>query len=423
MKKIRLSVAVFMLAAIGPAIAAAQPDSTEKTPSNSTKWAIKAAKIITMDDADAIINNGIVLVANGKIVSAGKASEIAIPDDYTVIDHSEGWLLPGLVDCHDHIAGSLADLNDGVYLTNPGLRTLDTVEPHSTNLANALSGGVTTVLLIPGSGNNLSGFGTISKTAGDSVDEMVVRAPGSLKIAQAGNPERYWYRVGRSFMNWNLAQTLEKAKAYHKAWTDYEEGKPPDGPEYDIVWNDFRGLFDHQFPVSVHTQIYQVYMTTITMLRDRFELDVVTDHSTFDSYKLAPLIKERNMYSIVGPRQFYFDRRDRTINGCAARFAEQGVRRIGINTDAPVIAQEDLSYQATMACWFGWNDHYAAIKGITRIPAEALGIFDRLGSIEAGKDADIGLWTGSPIDPRSSCKMTIVSGKIAYDASKRRRTR
>ncbi|MFQ5411964.1 MAG: amidohydrolase family protein, partial [Phycisphaerae bacterium] len=71
----------------------------------------------------------------------------------------------------------------------------------------------------------------------------------------------------------------------------------------------------------------------------------------------------------------------------------------------------------------GWNDHYAAIKGITRIPAEALGIFDRLGSIEAGKDADIGLWTGSPIDPRSSCKRTIVSGKIAYDASKRRRTR
>lgn len=129
------------------------------------------------------------------------------------------------------------------------------------------------------------------------------------------------------------------------------------------------------------------------------------------------------MYSIVGPRQFYLDRRDRTINGCAARFAEQDVKRLGINTDAPVVPQEDLTYQATMACWYGWNDHYAAIKGITRVPAESLGVFDRVGSVEKDKDADLGLWTGSPIDPRNKCELTIVSGKIAYDANERRRTR
>lgn len=400
--------------ALGPAFA---------TETERPELAIRAAKIVTMDDSDTVINNGVLLISDGKIKAVGRATEVDIPDGYEVIDHGEGWIVPGLVDCHDHIAGSLSDLNDGVYLTNPGLRTLDTVEPRNENLENALSGGVTTVLLIPGSGNNMSGFGTIAKTFGNTVEEMVVRAPGSLKIAQAGNPERYWYRVGRSFMNWNLGQTLEKARAYHASWTDYEKGRSPDAPSYDIVWSDFRGLFEGRFPVSVHTQFYQVYMTTITMLRDRFGLDVVTDHSTFDSYKLAPLIKERNMYCIVGPRVFHLDRRDRTINGCAARFAEQGVRRLGINTDAPVVPQEDLSFQATMACWYGWNDHYAALKAVTRVPAEALGLFDRLGSLETGKDADVGLWTGSPIDPRQWCKKTIVDGRVAYDAGVRRRTR
>ncbi|HPF40562.1 MAG TPA: amidohydrolase family protein [Phycisphaerae bacterium] len=388
-----------------------------------TRFAIEAGKILTFDGSDTIINNGIVLVADGRIEKVGRRGEVEIPDGYKVIDHRNGWVTPGLVDCHNHIAGSLSDLNDGVYLTNPGLRTLDTVEPRNENLENALSGGVTTVLLIPGSGNNMSGFGTITKTFGNDVEEMVMRSPGSLKIAQAGNPERYWYRVGRRFMNWNLRQTLTKAQAYADAWARYEKGETPDDPGYDLVWNDLRGLFDHQYPVSVHTQIYQVYMTTITMLRDHFGLDVVTDHSTFDSYKLAQLIKERNMYAIVGPRQFHFDRYDRTINGCAARFAEQGVTRLGINTDAPVIAQEDLAYQATMACWYGWNDHYAAIKGLTRIPAESLGVIDRVGSLETGKDADIGLWTGSPVDPRSVCEMTMVDGKVAYDVNVKRRTR
>lgn len=386
------------------------------------RLAIKAPKILTVDARDTIINNGVLLIEDGKIKAVGKTSEVVIPEGFKLIEH-DGWLLPGLIDAHNHIAGSLADLNDGVYLTNPGLRTLDVVDPRNVNLENALSGGVTTVLLIPGSGNNMSGFGTITKTFGNSTDEMVIRSPGSLKVAQAGNPERYWYGVGRTFMNWNTRYTLEKALKYHKDRTEYEKGGMKDGPAYDFTWEDFRGLFERKYPVSVHTQIYQVYMTTITMLRDHFGLDVMTDHSTFDSFKLAGLVKERNMIPVVGPRQFHFDGRDRTIHGCAARFWEQGVPKIGINTDAPVIPQEDLKFQATMACWYGMNDEYAAIKGLTRYPAEAMNILSTTGSIEIGKDADITLWTGSPIDPRQSCTMTIVNGRIAYDAKVRRRTR
>ncbi len=385
------------------------------------RLAIKAGKIITMDDVDTIVNNGVVLLADGEVEAIGKASEITIPDGYRVIDAEDEWVVPGLVDAHDHSAGSLYDLNDSVYLTNPGLRTIDMVVPRNERMEDALAGGVTTVLVIPGSGTNMSGFGTIVKTYGNSVEDVVIRAPGCLKIAQAGNPERYWFGVGRTMMNWNLGQTLEKAKAYHESWTAYEKGETPEAPQYDLVWHGFRGLFEKKYPAGLHTQWYQVYMMSILMLHDRFGLNIVTDHSTFDSYKLASFVKERGMYSVVGPRQFYLDRRDRTINGCAARFAEQGVTRLGINTDAPVVSQKDLSYQAAMACWLGWDDHYAALKSVTRIGAESLLIIDRVGSLEKGKDADVGIWTGSPIDPRSQCKLTIVNGRIAYDAKVRRR--
>ncbi|MBK8270460.1 MAG: hypothetical protein IPK83_20065 [Planctomycetes bacterium] len=306
-----------------------------------------------MNDADQVINNGVVLVEKGKIRQVGRASDVEIPKGYKIIKH-DGWVIPGLVDAHDHIAGSLSDLNDGVYLTNPGLRTLDVVDPRNLNLENALSGGVTTVLLIPGSGNNMSGFGTVTKTFGNSTEEMVVRAPGSLKIAQAGNPESYWFGVGRAFMNWNTRYTLEKALKYHNERSEYEKGGVKEGRTYDIVWEDFRGLFEHRFPVSVHTQIYQV-MTTITMLRDHMGLSVMTDHSTFDSYKLTPFLLERKMTPVVGPRVFHFDSRERIIHSIAARYWEQGCKKLGINTDAPVVPQEDLTYQATMGCWYGFE--------------------------------------------------------------------
>ena len=165
------------------------------------RYAIRSKKVVTVDEANTVHHHGVILVKNGKIEKLGSAREIEIPDGYEVVDATDLWAVPGLVDCHNHIAGSLSDLNDGVYLSNPGLRTLDAVEPENQNVKNGIAGGVTTVLLIPGSGNNISGFGTIAKLAGRTPDEVVLRYPGSLKIAQSGNPERYWYGVRRSFMN------------------------------------------------------------------------------------------------------------------------------------------------------------------------------------------------------------------------------
>ncbi|MGE3109411.1 MAG: amidohydrolase family protein [Phycisphaerales bacterium] len=379
--------------------------------------AFRVGKVVTMDSKDTVVNNAVVIVRGGKIESVHRAREAKIPADARTIEMDECWLVPGLIDCHNHTGGSLRDLNDMVYLTNPGLRTLDTVVPESDDVKRARMGGVTSALLIPGSGTNMSGFGTIVKFAGDTVDEMVMKSPGSLKIAQAGNPERYWYGVGRSMMNYNTRQTLQRALDYHRAWEAYEKGQTTQKPEYNPIFEDFRGLFRQEYIASMHTQIYQVVMTSIDMMARKFKVRTVLDHSTFDGWKNARNVLdvgEDMVKTICGPRAFFLDSTQRRMNGIAARWHQGGVKQIGINTDAPVIPEEELPYQAAMNCWFGFQP-YLALKAVTSVPASALMIEKRVGSIEPGKDADFGVWTGDPIDPRSQCKITVINGKIVSD--------
>ena len=172
--------------------------------------------------------------------------------------------------------------------------------------------------------------------------------------------------------------------------------------------------------MSVHTQIYQVVMMSILMLAREFKLQTVLDHSEFDAWKLAPLIRDDpNVYTICGPRVLHFDRTERRIVGLAAQWWQHGVRRLGINTDAPVIPQEELSYQAAMGCWYGWKP-YEALRGVTQLPAEALKIQTRVGSIQEGLDAEFCLWTGDPIDPRSVCEITVIRGRVVYNAAEGR---
>ncbi len=392
------------------------------SPTRSGVLAFKVGKVVTMDANDTIVNRAIVLVENGKITAVGKVGTIQIPAGATVIDKPDLWLVPGAIDAHNHTGGSSSDLHDYVFLTNPGYRTLESVVSESDDLERARAGGITSVLLIPGSGNNMSGFGTLLRTGGGTVEEAVIKPYGSVKVAQAGNPEGYFFggrRTGRSFMNYNTRQTLEKAEAYHKAWNAFEEGESTEKPVLDPIFEGFRGLFDRKFVASVHTQGYQLMMTTVDMLARRLGIRTVLDHCTFDGYKVARLVLEDESIRVInGPRQLQFDRTQRRIFGNAARWWQGGIRRLGINTDAPVIPQEELPFQATMACHFGWLP-YQALKGITQVPAEAL-MLDDLGSIEVGKEASFVLWTGDPIDPRNSCIVTVIEGKIVYESEVQR---
>ena len=379
--------------------------------------AIRAGNLFTARRKQPVIHNGVILISEGRILEVGSASEVSIPEGFESIDATDHWVVPGFVECHNHTAGSLSDLNDGVYGTNPGLRTEDLVAPDNPLIRQARTAGVSTLLLIPGSGNNISGFGTLVKSFGSTQDEVTIRAPGSLKIAQGDNPKRYWYRQERSFMNWSMRDTMRRARDYHEAWRAFESGQSDQRPRFNPALDGFRGLFDREFPVSIHTQRYQLVVKSIQMWHDEFDLWTVLDHSTMDGFPAAPLAVERNLDIIVGPRQLHFESKDRKVHGCAAEWWERGVTEVGINTDAPVIPEFELPYQATMAVHYGLPD-LVALYALTIVPAHALGIQQRCGSLEPGKDADLSIWNGHPLDPTSRCERLYVNGKLAHDTGR-----
>ena len=376
----------------------------------------RASKVFTAERGG-MINNGALAVVGSKIKAAATASEIMTQfPNAKVVDLGDYWLVPGCVEAHNHVAGSLRDLNDTVYLTNPALETHGVLEPQNPYLKDSIAGGITSALFIPGSGSNMGGFGMLVKTSGKTVEEMVVRSPGSLKIAQAGNPERYSFGVGRAMMNWNTRDTLSKGIEWVRA---YRAGEV----EWDPKWANFEGLVDRTTPVSVHTQIYQVVMQTIVMQKNQLGLAPFIDHGTFDGFKAGSLAVESGVPVMNGPREFWWDRSSARIVGNGAGWFEhvKDGLLLGYNTDAPVIPQEELPYQAAMGVRFGAGTSEDGLLGVTSHPAKALLIEDVAGSLKPGLDADFVVWTGNPIDPRSHVIKAYVRGEMVYDSNDGRR--
>ncbi|MEM9801458.1 MAG: hypothetical protein AAGA20_14115, partial [Planctomycetota bacterium] len=370
---------------VGGPLGVAPPSPSRSAPAepgalDGPGLAIKSSKILTAEwQGRSVVNNGVVLVKDGLIEAVGPASEIEIPAGFEVRDIGDDWLMPGLVEMHCHIAGRFG-LNDMVFLTNPGIRASADVVAGNPALRMGLAAGVTTVLYIPGSGTNIGGQGVLLRTGFDTYGRALIRDPGSMKLAQAGNPERWLLQPQRSFMNWHTRNTFKRGIAYAEQWEAYEKeggAKPKLNPQFEI----FRALRKNECQVSTHTQIYQVALMTMTMIHDELGIPVFIDHGTFDTWRLGEEIEKREMFALVGPRAIDVPTRGfirwsgsnpERIQGCVAGYQEKGVTRVGFNTDSPVIPQEELHLQAAMGVRYGFdNSEMDAVRGLTIVPAMA----------------------------------------------------
>ncbi len=386
--------------------------------------ALHAKKVLTAEfDGRAVVNNGTVLVKDGRIEAVGATRDVQVPAGYEELDLGDRWLAPGMIDLHSHVGGTF-DINDMVWLTNPGIRASTAVIPANPSLKRAVAGGVTSILFIPGSGTNIGGQGVLVRTGPDKYEEAEIRNPGSMKLAQAGNPERYgvYGGIGRSYMNWNTRGTFRRGVAYAKR---IDGNDSDESPKRDLQFEVFRDLVAGKTQVSTHTQIFQVVLMTLNMVHDEFDIPVYIDHGTFDGWRAAAEAEKRGVFAIIGPRQIdtpapayvrWSGSNPERVQGCAAGYQAAGHTRVGFNTDSPVVPQEELMVQAAMGVRYGFDssnmDH---VRGITIVPAMASGIGDQVGSIEVGKFADLLVVTGDPADPRCSVEMVLQSGKKVYD--------
>jgi len=392
--------------------------------------ALFVAKALTaIWNGEQVVDNAVILVRDGRIELVAPRSEAAVPAGYIVRDCGALWAMPGMIDLHSHVGGSM-DINDMVYVTNPELKVHASIVPNYLNFQRAVASGVTSVLYIPGSGTNSGGQGVLLKTGLDGYDESVIREPGSLKVAQWGNPERWGFGVGKAWENFHIRDMFAQGRGYASRWKAFEEGKG-DKPEVDPRLEVFRDLFEHRTQVSTHTQVAQVVMMTLLMIRKEFGIDVYIDHGEWGGYLYAELAKELGVSGIIGPRNVDVPRtgpisfggaNPEKMYSIAGGYQERGMDMVGFNTDAPVIPQEELFLQSGINVRYGFrNEDAQAVRGHTIVPAKTAGIDNRVGSLEAGKDADIVILSGDPSDPRTHVELVLISGRQVYDTALDRR--
>jgi imidazolonepropionase-like amidohydrolase len=381
---------------------------------NETGVVVTCAKVLTMDDADHVYAPGMIVVRNGKIEAVGPVAPI--PQGFEHIARPDAWAAPGMVDLHSHVqTGTWQDINDMVISLNPEFRTSPTIVPANADVERACAGGVTTLFGIPGSGTNMSGFGVLYKTkchtanSAPRYESVVLADPGGMKIAQAYNPERSAdLGFSRCGMAWNIEHAIHMAIAANK-----------DGRK-DVRIANLQKVMSKELPVLIHTAGSDACSTTVHMWRVEHDTRSVLSHGCFDGWKIAPSVAAAGMPVNLGPRLFdWSSSREGELIGTPAKYAEAGVPLISVNTDATVMPQEEFFLQGAMGAHYG-ADGYLMLQATTINPAKQFGIDNRVGSLAAGKDADIVLRSGDPLDPRSRVELVLIDGAIQYDLARQK---
>lgn len=390
--------------------------------------AIKHAKILTVTQG--IIEEGSILIKDGKIIAVGK--NIDIPADVKGIDASTCIVTPGLIDSHSHLglgpSGGVTEDNEMSNPCTPQLRIIDSIhpegmEPHSFSFRDAVLQGVTTVIARPGSGNVIGGQSAALKLRGGTVDDMILVFPADMKMAMgrkgyyAGKGVLPVTKMGTAYL---VRNAMVEAMDYKKALELYEKKKEKDQtakpPERDLKNEAMLLVLNREIPVHIHCSPVDDILTAVR-LADEFNFYKLSLAHAEESYKVADELAKRGIVVVVGPRMITFDDNDNLIN-IAGYLVKHGVE-INIMTDADVVQQEFLRFQAAVAIKYGLSPE-EALKAITINPAKLIGMENRIGSIEAGKDADLVIFDGDPFDIQTKVLKVFIDGKIVCDIEKER---
>ena len=367
------------------------------------------------------IDGGTVLVENDKI-TAVEGPGFAVPPGYTVVDAAGKWVLPGFIDAHTHLGvhedGEGWAGNDTNEMTSPvtaQVRALDAINPADVAFRDAIAGGVLNVNVNPGSGNPIGGQTVALKCWGRTVDDMVLRAPAGLKSALGENPKRvYGDRKEMPSTRLGTAAVIRAALVDALNYRDKINNPTAERPVVprDLNLEALLLVLRREIPWRQHCHRADDIATAMRIAAE-FGYDLVIDHGT-EAYLLADKIAAAGIPVIIGPlftSRAKVELRNRSLAN-PGRLAAAGVT-ISLTTDHPVVPINFLIHQATLAVKEGL-DRETAIRSVTINPARIIGCADRLGSLTPGKDADIVIWSGDPLDVMSRAELAFQNGREIY---------
>ena len=357
-----------------------------------------------------------ILLADGKIAAIG--TDLTAPADAAVFDADGLEVYPGFVDAHTHIGldgygigYEGCDYNEMNDIWTPQLRAIDGINPRDPSLADARRAGVTCVCTGPGSANVLGGTFLAMKTVGDRVDKMVVRDPVAMKCAFGENPKRC-YRDKCDSTRMSTAAFLRGALMQARDYGARKQAANGDitkMPAYNQKLEALLPVLAREIPLKAHAHQANDIFTALRIARE-FNLRLTLEHVTEGHLIADELAGEKDVPMAVGPSLTFaskFELQNKSWSTPAVLTAAGC--HVSIITDSSVIPQQYLPLCAGMAIKAGMNP-FDALKAITLNPAEHIGVADRVGSLEVGKDADLVITAGSPFEVLTEVKAVFIDG-------------
>ncbi len=357
-----------------------------------------------------------ILVDGGKIIAMG--ADLEIPEGTEVLDATGKEVYPGFVEAHGHIGldgygigYEGTDYNEMNDITTPHLRGIDGVKPMEPTFRKAAEAGVTSVCTGPGSANVLGGTFTTLKTAGRTVDDMLIRDGVAMKCAFGENPKRC-YRDKKDSSRMTTAAILREMLFKAREYMAKKEAAGDDvfkRPAFDMKMEGLIPVLKKEIPLKAHAHAMEDILTAVRIAKE-FDVKLTLEHVT-EGHLIVEELAAINVPLAVGPSltdasKFELRNKSWTTPGV---LAEAGCQ-VSIITDSPVIPQEYLPLCAGLAVKAGM-DPFKALQAITINAANHAGIADRVGSLEVGKDADIVITDGCPFEVSTTVEHVFIDGK------------
>jgi imidazolonepropionase-like amidohydrolase len=365
------------------------------------------------------------IAINGRtIVDIGSKLPV---NDAQVIDVTGCYVMPGIVDAHSHIGMQESgtretDHNEKTEPVSPQMRAIDAVHPQDVAFTEAREAGITTCVTGPGSINLIGGTFAALKTTGDTVEDMLLKQPVAMKAALGENPKFRYSEINKSPKS-RLASAAIMRKALAAA-VDYDRKMKrhidchEPRPDRDLGLEALLPVIHGELPLKIHIHRADDIVTAIR-IAEEFDIRYTLDHCT-EGYmitdRLLSALRKRCEGIIIGPLMTYKNKLECTNSlgvRLPKRLYDSGIK-FAICTDFPEMTPRCIMPQVALSVAEGLPED-VAFKAITLTAARITGIADRVGSLEIGKDADIAVFSGHPMDYRSLCVMTFINGKIIHE--------